>query len=294
MKISILTVNYNTEQHIVVLLEMLSQQTLARSDFEVIITNNVQNPTLATLIQPFTQTLNLHIVQSSHNVGFGRANNMAAAQATGEHLLIMNPDIRMLQPDYLEKLYIQAIKNQNYGLITTQILDEAHHDQSEFYTYEFKRNLGYDDQVCWFSGALLLISKTVFERIGGFDPDFFMYCEDVDLCYRVKKLDLAMIKVDDLQVHHIGGASEPDKGYDLHYRWYRSRILFAHKHFAAKEFDALIQQLQRKAIRKIVTYTILGVFGYKRFKFKKMQWHVMRDIVQKTQQESPAWLYFKI
>lgn len=294
MKISILTVNYNTEEHIVVLLEMLSQQTLAKSDFEIIITNNVQNDTLVTLTQPFTKQLNLRIVQSEKNVGFGRANNMAAAHATGEHLLIMNPDVQMIQDDYLEQLYHHAQQHPDYGVITTQLLNEHLEDRSEFYGYEFGHTLGFESQVCWFSGALLLVRPDVFKKIHGFDSDFFMYCEDVDLCYRIKKLGLSLVKIDTLKVSHIGGASEPHKNYDMHYRWYRSQLLFAHKHFTGAEFEQLLDHLEIKCNKRLWQYELLEFLRIKRFVFKLGQWRAMSDIVKKTRTETPSWLYFKL
>lgn len=293
MKLSILIVNYNTEEHVVVLLAMLTQQTLAKNDFEIIITNNVQNAKLATMASRFTEQLNVQIVQSERNIGFGRANNMAAQQATGEHLLIMNPDIRMLQNDYLEQLYFEAQKHADYGVITTQILDDHHVDGSEFYSYEFNRTLGYEQQTCWFLGALLLMKPHAFRALGGFDPDFFMYCEDSDLCYRVKKIGLPLIKLNQLKVHHIGGSSEPNRGYDLHYRWYRSRLLFAYKHFSHEEFETLLHFLRSKSKKRILFYTILSLFVIERFRSRTIQWRAMLDLTERTIQESAQWLYFK-
>lgn len=293
MKLSILIVNYNTEEHIAVLLAMLTQQTLAKNDFEIIITNNVQNTTLVTMADRFTEQLNIQIVQSEKNVGFGRANNMAAQHATGEHLLIMNPDIRMLQHDYLERLYCEAQQHADYGVITTQVLDDDNVDGSEFYSYEFNRTLGYEQQTCWFLGALLLMKPHVFRELGCFDPDFFMYCEDSDLCYRVKKIGLPLIKLNQLKVHHIGGSSEPNRGYDLHYRWYRSRLLFAYKHFSPEEFETLLHFLHSKSKKRILLYTILSLFVIQRFRSRTIQWRAMLDITERTIQESAHWLYFK-
>ena len=182
MKISILMVNYNTEQFIANFLQDLSIQTLTIDNYEIIITNNVQNNILKDILDDLnlSQKLNIVIIQSEQNIGFGRAMNLASEHAQGQHILIANPDLRMMQTDYLEKLLAQA-QIHTYGIITTQLINDLNEDKSEFYTFEFHETFGWNNQTNWFSGALLLISKAVYQEVAGFDPDFIMYCEDDDL-----------------------------------------------------------------------------------------------------------------
>ena len=106
IQLSILIVNYNTETFIESLLIDLKEQSIQKNAFEIIIVNNVQNTLLNEVIEKNTKLhdLNIKIISSEKNVGFGRAMNLAAAHAKGAELLIGNPDLRMLQTDYLEQL----------------------------------------------------------------------------------------------------------------------------------------------------------------------------------------------
>ncbi|AXY61095.1 glycosyltransferase family 2 protein [Acinetobacter sp. WCHAc010052] len=298
MQLSILIVNYNTEKFIEQFLLDLTQQTLPHSEYEVIITNNVQNSTLHDTLQQNSslEQISLKIIASETNIGFGRAMNLAASHAQGEHLLIANPDLRMLQNDYLEKLLNQAETYNNYGVITTQQINDDQKDTSEYHQYEFGHTIPATEQsseAVWFCGALMLLKKSVYEKISGFDPDFFMYCEDEDLCLRVKKLNLPLVKINELKIYHKGGSSEPLKNYAFYHRWFRSQVLFAYKHYPESEFQQLLEKLETRSRKKSFLYYLLSFTGNKKYISRKEKWAAMLDCVRKTRQESVEWLYFK-
>ncbi len=295
IQLSILIVNYNTETFIESLLIDLKEQSIQKNAFEIIIVNNVQNTLLNEVIEKNTKLhdLNIKIISSEKNVGFGRAMNLAAAHAKGAELLIGNPDLRMLQTDYLEQLLKHAKQHQNYGVITTRQLNDDDKDTSEYKNYEFGENLGYENQTNWLCGALLLIQKTVFDQISGFDPDFFMYCEDEDLCLRVKKLNLPLIKINELKIYHKGGSSEPLKDYAFYHRWFKSKILFAYKHYPTDVFHETLNSLEKKSTSKARLYRLIALSKIKKYQSRKDKWNAMKDCIQKTKAESVDWLYFK-
>lgn len=292
MKLSILIVNYNTESFICQLLASLKKQTLSQSLFEIIIVNNIQNDVMDNLLKSkgFYESFNLSLYQSQSNLGFGRAMNLGFKHAKGEHILLLNPDALMRQDDYLEKLLVTADKNPNYGVISTKVLDDDDNDTSTYYSYEFGQTLGFDGEICWFQGSLLLVRHDVFSQLGGFDSDFFMYCEDVDLCLRIKRLGLELIKNDELEVYHFGGASEPNQNYDYYERYYKSRFLFAHKHYSDRVFDELIAFWHIKSKKRLTYYCITAKL------IKKHQRHlvknqVMYDITHQILTTSVDFLY---
>ena len=167
MKLSILIVNYNTEKFILNFLTDLCKQTIAENSYEVVIVNNVQNNALNYAVKKSQSSnkINIQIISSEKNIGFSRAMNLAAKNAKGEHLLIANPDLRMMQDDYLDTLIRNAELNSNYGLITTQIINDDQEDKSEFYDFEFNETFGFEDKIAWFSGALLLIRNNVMQKL---------------------------------------------------------------------------------------------------------------------------------
>lgn len=294
MNLSLLLVNYHTESHIMTLLNDVLGQSLPKDSFEVIIVDNSQSGTLETQLK-YTHFahLNLHVISSAENIGFGRAMNLAAAKASGEYLLIINPDIRLHDPELLAKLLTQA-SDIDFGVASCRILNDNNEDVSTYYHYEFNDTLGYDGEICWFQGSFLLLKRSVFMELGGFDADFFMYCEDVDLCLRLKKIGLLLIKFDDLSVYHLGGASESFKDYAFYHRWYRSRFLFAKKHFDDKKFKELINKTYKKSIKRIIIYRVKNFFGligdYR--KEDLLRWQVTFDIIRRIKKEGADWLIF--
>ncbi|MDO4426508.1 MAG: glycosyltransferase [Moraxella sp.] len=295
MKLSLLLVNYHTESHIMNLLHDVARQSLTPDAFEIIIVDNSQSNTLKTQLGDTNLSfLNLHIVYSVENIGFGRAMNLAASRASGEYLLIINPDIRLHDANVLTQLLTKAETKGHFGVASCCILNDNDEDVSTYYHYEFNDALGYDGQICWFQGSFLYLRRSVFMDLGGFDADFFMYCEDVDLCFRIKKAGLPLIKFDDLSVRHLGGASEPFKNYDFYHRWYRSRFLFAKKHFDDKKFKDLINKTYRKSIKRIVIYRAKNLFGlisdYR--KEDLLRWKVTFDIIRRIKKEGADWLIF--
>ena len=292
MRLSILIVNYNTETYIAELLDDISNQTLNPEDYEILLINNVQNDKLQQLIQQNFQDskLNIQIINSEHNVGFGRAMNLGAHHAKGKHLLIGNPDLRLLQQDYLERLVTHAEQQKNYGVITTQLLNDDGTDTSEYYAYEFQNNLGYENQIAWFCGAVMLMQKSIFDQLKGFDDDFFMYCEDEDLCLRVKQAGLALIKMNDLKIYHQGGSSEPLKDVAFYQRWFRSQLLFAYKHYPTADFEQILSSLEKKSHKKISLYRWISFIRTSKIQNSYHKWQAIEDSIKKTRQDID-WLY---
>ncbi len=293
MKLSILIVNYNTEQYIFQLLDSLFEQTLSSESWQVIVVNNTQNEKLNNTLGFFQDKHNINITSSQKNIGFGRAMNLGASYAKGEHLLITNPDIIIKDRSFLQKLTEHLDNNKNYGAMTCQLLNEKGEDKSEFIDFEFHATLGIDTSPRWLSGAFLVVRSFVFKKIGGFDPDFFMYCEDEDLCLRIQRVGLPLVKINELSLYHIGGVSEPVKSYDFFYRWFRSQILFAYKHFPKEQFQNLLIELENKSLKKLKTYKSISFLPIQRYKTKQNQWNAMHDIVQKTKKQGAEWLFFK-
>lgn len=292
MKFSFLIVNYNTERHVLDLLINLAKQSL--QDFEVVIINNVQNNIMSDLLADRIFAFSLKFIQSPQNIGFGRAMNLAASHAVGEHFLITNPDIIIDDEGFVQKLAIEVDKYPNYGAMTCQLLNAKNEDKSEFSGFEFNHQLGLPEGTRWLSGAFLFFRRDIYHRLGGFDEDFFMYCEDEDICLRVQRLGLKLEKINSLYVYHIGGASEPVKSYDFFYRWFRSQILFAYKHFSEDEFKNLLRYLEKKSIKKYKTYHMLRFLKIPRYLTKLNEWSAMQDVVQKTINQGTDWLYFKL
>lgn len=295
MIFSLLIVNYNTERYIKDLLHSIINQSMAMSDFEIIISNNVQNDKLTQMLADnnFYQQLNIKVVALPKNIGFGSATNAAAQLAKAEHLLIINPDVLLTDSQYLQDMWQFIQSHPNYGVISSQVINDDGRDGSDYRRFEFGETFGFDKQICWFEGSLMFIKKSVFEQVDGFDEDFFMYCEDVDLCYRLKTLGLPLIKNNELSVYHKGGSSEPYKDYDFYYRWYRSKLLFMHKHYTQAQFEALLKRLKKDQRLKKLRYQVLSRVAA-HYQQKIVQPQVMLNLIDEITTSSAACLSVKL
>ena len=282
LKISVLTVNFNTETHIQKALESLRAQSLPAEQFEVILINNKQNDKLRQAIDPAHYPFAIHFIDSPENVGFGRANNLGAAQARGEYLLVMNPDITLEQPQYLQSLYDCAKAHPNYGALATPHLTHGKLRPSANYEYEFSHNYTGKSGICWLSGAIMLIPRAVYSQVGGFDPDFFMYSEDVDIGLRIRAAGYDLFEMNSLYATHEGGSSEPYKDYAYFQRWYRSRFLFCHKHYPAAIYQEILQDHLRDARRKQPLYR-WGRHVLPRWREKWNKWQAVVDCIQERE-----------
>ncbi len=162
---------------------------------EVVIVDNGSTDGAAARVRAEFPTVRL--VRSERNVGFAGGSNRGAAAATGAYLLFLNPDA-VVTPGWLEALIRPLAEEKTIGLVTPKVLLRA--DPSRINVAGLDVHLsgismcrGLDapadafpdaQEVAAISGVAVAVRRSVFEAIGGFDPDFFLYMEDVDLSLR--------------------------------------------------------------------------------------------------------------
>ncbi len=172
-------------------------------------------------------------IQSEHNIGFGRCNNLGLAQINSDLVLLLNPDTE-LHNGALARLMQVLDDNPEYGIVSGRLLNSDGTLQSscvqslptpinQALDCDFLRKV-FPASRLWgtgaafasetpieveaVSGACMLLRTEVFRGLGGFRDDYFMYGEDIDLCYRVRAQGLKVIFVPDAKtVHHGGGSS---------------------------------------------------------------------------------------
>jgi len=172
-------------------------------------------------------------IQSSKNLGFGKANNLGFARSTGQNLLFLNPDTEIIGTA-LSTMMSFADHRQDVGIVGPKLLNSDLTVQmdsikafpslinqildSHYLKHRFPRLSIWGMQPLFsssstpapvdvVSGASLMIKRHVFERVGGFSKQYFMYSEDVDLCYRVREAGWSAYFVGCAEVVHHGGKS---------------------------------------------------------------------------------------
>jgi N-acetylglucosaminyl-diphospho-decaprenol L-rhamnosyltransferase len=209
--------------------------------------------------------LPLEIVRSPRNGGFSYGCNLGAARGTAPYLLFLNPDARL---DEAALGVLLAVLREDAGtaLVAPRILDDdgslswslrryprlrSTYAQALFlhrvfplapWTDELIRDpAAYESAATpeWVSGACMLVRRSAFAAIGGWDERFFLYCEDTDICRRLWDAGHAVRFEPRAEVHHVGGASSGAG--ETQAIAARSRVLYARKHLprAVARLEAL-------------------------------------------------------
>ena len=231
MDISVLIISYNTRDLTLACLESVFAQT--RAEMEVIVLDNDSSDGSAQAIADrFPQ---VRLIRSTENLGFAQGNNVAAQQATGRYLLLLNPDTLVLD-GAIDKLVAFAKTRPDADIFGGRTLfpDGSLNPASCWrratpwsvscvalgFTSLFPRSSLFAPEsyggwrrdsvreVDIVSGCFFLIRRTAWDELGGFDPAFFMYGEEADLCLRARRMGYRCLICPDATIVHYGGASE--------------------------------------------------------------------------------------
>lgn len=266
-KLSVVIVNYNVKHFI----EQCLFSVLKASEniaCEVFVVDNNSVDGSVTLIQEKFPQVNL--IVNKTNTGFSVANNQALRIAKGEYVLLLNPDT-VVQEDTFSKILAFMDVHPEAGGLGVKMLDGQGNFAPEskrglptpevaFYKmFGFARffpkskrfgkyHLSYLSEnelseIDVMSGAFMLIRKTVLDKIGFLDETFFMYGEDIDLSYRIKKAGYKNYYFPDTQIIHYKGESTKRSSLNYVVIFYKAMAIFSNKHFSGSNafwFNALI------------------------------------------------------
>lgn len=227
--LSVLIVTYNSAPQLPACLNSLRGQTL--QDFEVIVVDNASRDNSAALVR--SDYPEVKLIASEVNLGFGNGNNKALGIAQGRYIVLLNPDA-ILPADTLENALKHIEENSDAGMgggllqgtqgewqpsarLFPSLLNDALTISGLANRYAKSRFFGRFDQswadpkqavaIDWVVGAFAIIRRDLVDNIGLFDPRFFLYYEEVDLCRRIHEAGFKVYYWPDLVITHIGGAS---------------------------------------------------------------------------------------
>jgi N-acetylglucosaminyl-diphospho-decaprenol L-rhamnosyltransferase len=263
--VSIVTINWNSANQLRECLDSIIESD--RHEFKLAKVIIVDNASTDRSLDGLDRLdLPLHIIKNLENKGFGAACNQGAAISDADYLLFLNPDTRVSK-DSIDKAVSLMEKSlpQKVGVVGIQLVDEREKIQRSCARFPSPTNLwcsilGVDKLVKtkltsymmteWdhnsnqtvdhVMGAFYLIRSEIFESLKGFDENFFVYFEDLDLSYRVHQLGWRSYYLADARSFHKGGGtSEKIKSTRLFYSQ-RSRILYGYKHFNPVQATAIM------------------------------------------------------
>ena len=279
MDLSIIIVNYNVKEFLQNLLHS-AEKASSRISKEIIVIDNASDDGSVDIIKQKFPTVKL--VENKNNIGFGSANNQGLKIAQGKYILFINPDC-IVSENTFDKMISFFNEHPDCGLAGCKILNSDGSLQlacrrsfpgpwtsftkvtglSNLFpgTRIFARyNLTYLDEnrtheVDAVSGSFMMIKRDAYEKVGGFDDQFFMYGEDLDLCYRVQKAGFKVYYVPDTQIIHYKGESTKRSNLDETKLFYDAMHKFVKKHLSS---FPIVELILRTAIGFTKLFAFLG------------------------------------
>ena len=270
MKLSIIIVNYNTY--------FLTKQTIESVikkahlfNYEIILVDNASvDGSIEALEETFSEEVEeklIHIIRNTANLGFSKANNIGMKVAKGEYILLLNSDTEV-EGNCLEECLKQMEDNAELGALGCKVvladgtLDHACKrgfptPKASFYYFIKwdKKNpmkygqyaalhLGEDEvgEVDVLTGAFMLMPKRVLDEVGLLDEDFFMYGEDIDLCYRIKQGGYKILYYPKEKIIHHKGGSSKRRRHKVIFDFHHAMWIFYKKHYI-KRYNILVTAL---------------------------------------------------
>lgn len=230
-ELSIILVSYNTAKLITTALQSVYDQTNSTS-FEIIVVDNAsQDDSLKVIADTFPQ---VKLIDSGANLGFAGGVQMGVKNSQGKYLLLLNPDTKILD-GAIDKLMAFAKAHSTNGIWSGVTLNNdlslnSQHAWSKpsisnllfsatglSKTFSNTCLFNHANYGCWkrdsvkevdiVSGCFFLTTRALWEKIGGLDPQFFMYAEEADFCLKAAKLGYKPIVTPEAKLIHHGGAS---------------------------------------------------------------------------------------
>lgn len=249
--ISVVVLTYNSEKHIGKCLQSLLSETEGITEV-IVVDNHSQDRT----VEIVKKHKNIRLISNKANLGFSKGVNIGIKQTKGGKILILNPDTTNISRSIGKLINCQTRFNagiaggkllKNDGSIhnsfvkapdlLTGIFDFTNLRKVTPFDYIHKRHYYLHSkypnrgiEVDAVSGAYMLVDREVFERVGLFDENFFMYLEDVDFCVRAKQLGYKVVFCPKAVISHEGGASSENDDKINHKAWSDSRKYYFTKH----------------------------------------------------------------
>lgn len=237
MDISVIIVNYHSAEMVIDCINSIYAQTEGLR-YEIIVVDNASGDgSVEKLQEAFGEKIML--ISSVENLGFGKANNLGAKKAAGKYLFLLNPDT-ILANNAMKILYDYMEAYPNVGVAGGNLLSSDGMPTPSF-CREFdnlrleksraswgsllgarigaKLHIGQNlpmaefnhtdrpEKVAYIFGADMVMPRVLFEQVGGFDPDFFMYAEEEELTWRIHSLGYDVMSVPQAKIIHLEGAT---------------------------------------------------------------------------------------
>ncbi len=281
MKLSVIIVNYNVKYFLEVCLHSVLRASGGVPTEIIVVDNNSSDDSCAMVRERFPS---VRLIENKDNKGFSKANNQGVHLATGEYILFLNPDTVMPE-DFLTKTIAYMDAHPDAGALGPRLIDGkgqfAPDSKKSFPSLSvaifkttginkvFPRSTYFNKYyavhvkehetaaVDVLSGCCMLVRRKSMEEAGGaFDEDYFMYCEDVDLSYRIEKAGYKNIYYPEVDLIHYKGESTRKMTLSYVRIFNEALVTFVKKHYTKKQASLFVLFINAGIILRAILGTV--------------------------------------
>lgn len=285
-RISVIIVSWNVADLLRRCLSAIADHS-AGLDCEIIVVDSASTDDTVAMVQ--RDFPGVHLIPRADNVGFPRGNNLGLAHATGDYLVLLNPDTEVVG-DALATLVACLRDHPDVGLVGPELLNSDGSHQSSrrrfpttatlffestwlqplaprrllrrYYAEELPSDAAAD--VDWVTGACMATRRDVVHRVGGMDEAYFMYSEELDWCRRIKAAGWRVRYLPAAQVIHHAGKSSEQAVTARHVNFNRARLRYTRLYHGRLVYAALRGWLLLGFAGQIAVEGAKWVLGHKR------------------------------
>ena len=251
MQLSVIILNYNVRYFLEQCVSSV-QEALVNIDSEIIVVDNHSSDDSCEMIK--SRFPNVKLIENNSNLGFPKGNNIGVAQANGDYVCILNPDT-VVAEDTFKKILAFAEKQENIGIVGCKLIDGSGNflpeskrgiptpfvaltkifglyklfPNSKFFNRYYAQHLSENEtgKVDILVGAFMIMKRDLYNEIGGFDENCFMYSDDIDLSFMALKSGKINYYFHETSVIHYKGESTVKDG--LYMKRFREAMQFFYK-----------------------------------------------------------------
>ncbi len=290
-RVSIVIVNYNVRYFLRQCLQSVLSS-VCDAELEIIVVDNASmDGSVKMLTEEFPQ---VKCISNKENLGFSKANNQAFEIATGDYILILNPDT-ILEEQSIQNCIQYYQQHDNVGAIGVRMVDGSGQylpeskrgfptplsslfkmsglsrvfKNSSFFNAYYLGHIPESKtaQMEVLSGAYIFTDKHTLNQIGGFDEDYFMYGEDIEMSYQIKALGKDIIYLPETTIIHFKGESTKKASFNYLKRFYGAMQIYSEKRHKSSSW------IWKYILRLGILFAALS--GFVKTLFKLLLWPVI-------------------
>jgi len=272
--LSVIIVNWNAKEYLLQCLETIYQTDEVPSREIIVIDNGSQDGSEAEVRKRFPR---YKMISNKKNLGFAKATNQGLKESRGKYLLLLNPDT-MVKRGAFERFILFMDSRPEAGIAGAQLLNPDGSRQNSIANFpslatellnksllrllfperfpgkgqDYSEPIEVDSVI----GAAMMVRREAFEQAGGLDEDYFLFLEETDWCYRMKKAGWKVYHVPQVEICHFQGKSAETRKERAKVEYFRSRYQFFGKHRGRFQSTTLLAGLMIKLLAELLSLLV--------------------------------------